>query len=243
MTVAAVDAGVASAVAGPPEGAGIGPLACGPHARHAAAIGPRQRTRGACPARLEPVAGVDDALRRVTGGETVPRRCVTGCSARNHALDWRAVEPTFRIATPDDVPAMMEIRNAVVENRLVSTVLTVDDYVRAITVDGRAWVCEVDGSIVGFVCGRLAQRDIWALFMRASHEGRGIGSALMDIVETWMFEAGLDEIGLSTAAGTRAERLYVRRGWQFQDARSPVEVEYRLDRERAAGRSRDARSP
>lgn len=150
------------------------------------------------------------------------------------------MEPTFRIATPADVPAMMEIRNAVIENRLVSTVLTVDDYVRAITIDGRAWVCEIDGSIVGFACGRIMQRDIWGLFMRASHEGRGIGSALMDIVEGWMFEAGLEEIGLTTAAGTRAERLYVRRGWEYRDAHSPVDVEYRLDR--AARRSRDAGS-
>lgn len=137
---------------------------------------------------------------------------------------------SIRIATDRDIAAMKAIRDNVRENRLVSMSIEHADYARAITVDGRAWVCEVDGEIVGFACGRLVQRDIWALFVRSSHEGRGIGNALMAIVERWMFDHGLDRIELTTAPGTRAERLYLRRGWALEGATASGEL--RLSRTR-----------
>jgi len=120
---------------------------------------------------------------------------------------------SIRIATERDITAMKSIRDTVRENALVSASIEHGDYVRAITIDGRAWVCLDADEVVGFVCGRLAQRDIWALFLRASHERRGIGNALMEIVERWMFESGVSRIELTTGPGTRAERLYRRRGW------------------------------
>lgn len=138
--------------------------------------------------------------------------------------------PTYRPARVDDIGDLMSIRNNVRENALVSTVLTADDYVQAMTVDGRAWVCEVAGEIVGFACGRTVQGDIWALFLRETHEGQGIGSALMGIVELWMFEQRLDEIWLVTSPGTRAERLYQRRGWVKRGIKPTGEVEYVLRR-------------
>ncbi|MGB1013771.1 MAG: GNAT family N-acetyltransferase, partial [Nannocystaceae bacterium] len=123
---------------------------------------------------------------------------------------------TYRVATVADIPAMMTIRNNVRENPLVHIVLTTEDYTRAMTIDGRAWVCEHDSEVVGFSCGRRVQGDIWALFVRETHEGRGIGSRLMELVESWMFGEGLDELWLVTAPGTRAERLYRSRGWVSQ---------------------------
>lgn len=136
----------------------------------------------------------------------------------------------YRVATVDDIADLIAIRNAVRENALVSTVLTADDYARAMTVEGRAWLCEADGETVGFACGRLVQGDIWALFMRESHEGRGIGSALMDLVEAWMFEQGIEQIWLTTSPGTRAERLYRRRGWVQRGMKPSGEAEYVLRR-------------
>jgi GNAT superfamily N-acetyltransferase len=133
----------------------------------------------------------------------------------------------YRPATVEDIPVLMEIRNAVRENQLVSTRLTRDDYEWALTIDGRGWVCEDEGVVVGFVCGRTTQKDIWALFMRESHEGRGIGYALMEIIEEFMFGEGLAEIFLRTAPKTRAERLYKRRGWQ-PHAEEERETVYKL---------------
>ncbi|MEM6294742.1 MAG: GNAT family N-acetyltransferase [Myxococcota bacterium] len=136
--------------------------------------------------------------------------------------------PTYRPAVEADIPAMMAIRNAVRENALVSTVIDTDDYRQAMFVDGRAWVCEVDGAVVGFGCGRTVQGDIWALFLDARFEGRGIGRALMDRVEAWMFGQGVVEIWLVTAPGTRAERLYRRRGWTELGLQPSGELKFEL---------------
>jgi GNAT superfamily N-acetyltransferase len=146
------------------------------------------------------------------------------------------VTGTYRSATVEDIPELMSIRNAVRENALVHTVLTTEDYVQAMTMDGRAWVCEVEGDVVGFVCGRAVQGDVWALFLRQSHEGRGIARALMDLVEHWMFAEGLEQIWLFTARGTRAERLYRRRGWAERGVKKAAGVEYFLTRERWSAR-------
>ena len=136
----------------------------------------------------------------------------------------------IRLATIDDIAAMKHIRDHVRENALVSGAIEHPDYVQATTVDGRAWVFVDGGTVVGFVCGRLVQRDIWALFLRASHERRGIGDALMATVETWMFEQGVDCITLTTESGTRAERLYRRRGWQHDGTTASGELRFSLRR-------------
>lgn len=135
-----------------------------------------------------------------------------------------------RDARLDDIDAMMSIRNNVQENVLVNTVVEHEHYVQAMTTQGKAWVCEVDGVVVGFSCGRPEPGDIWALFVRQTHEGRGIGNKLMDRVEAWMFEQGVEEIWLRTEPGTRAERLYAHRGWRALGLQSSGEVEFRLAR-------------
>lgn len=137
---------------------------------------------------------------------------------------------TYRIATPADIPALMSIRNAVRENRLVSLVLTDEDYTQAMTTDGRAWLCEVDGEVVGFSCGRPDPGDVWALFVRESHEGVGIGTRLLGLVEDWMFAEGVEHVWLVTEPGTRAERLYRWRGWSKHGDKHTGEAEYRLTR-------------
>lgn len=120
----------------------------------------------------------------------------------------------YRIAELRDVAATMAIRNAATENKLVSSTIGADAYERAFTAEGHAIVCEADGEVVGFVCGRPDPGDIWALFVRDDHWGRGIGSELMNRIERWMFDHGVSEIWLTTGPGTRAERLYLGRGWQ-----------------------------
>ena len=120
----------------------------------------------------------------------------------------------YRKVDHSDLFTLKHIRDNVRENALVSLRIDLEDYERAMFKDGTGWVCEVDGKVVGFVCGRLVQGDIWALFLDAKFEGRGIGNQLMQLIETWMFSQGLDTIVLSTDPGTRAQRLYERRGWK-----------------------------
>lgn len=137
-------------------------------------------------------------------------------------------EVQYRTARVEDIDVLMDIRNGVRENALVNTVLTKEDYVQALTTEGRAWVCEADGQVVGFSCGRPGKGDIWALFLRQAYEGRGIGNALMQLVEDWMFTQGLAEIWLVTSPGTRAERLYQRRGWSERGMTAHGEAKYIL---------------
>jgi GNAT superfamily N-acetyltransferase len=140
------------------------------------------------------------------------------------------VSATIRVAAVTDIAAMKHIRDNVRENALVSGTIEHADYVQAITVDGRAWVYVEDGVVVGFVCGRLTQRDIWALFVSESHERRGIGNELMATVEAWMFDQGIDSIVLVTEPGSRAERLYRRRGWRCEGTTTTKELRFSLRR-------------
>jgi GNAT superfamily N-acetyltransferase len=137
----------------------------------------------------------------------------------------------IRPATIEDVPAMKRIRDGVRENRLLTISIGEPAYVHGITVEGRAWVAVEDGAVVGFVCGRIVQRDIWALFLDERYEGRGIGTALMDVVEAWMFERGIDRIELTTEPGTRAERLYRKRGWSCEGLTASGELHFTLTRQ------------
>jgi len=119
----------------------------------------------------------------------------------------------FRLVDEADIPRLMCIRNGVRENALVSTTLTSEDYRKAMFDDGCAWVCEIDGMVVGFANARDVHADIWALFVDEGFERRGVGTGLMDLAEAWIFERGIDTVRLRTAPGTRAERLYLERGW------------------------------
>jgi GNAT superfamily N-acetyltransferase len=132
----------------------------------------------------------------------------------------------IRPATVEDIAAMKAIRDGVRENALTSGPIDAPAYATAITVDGRAWVAIVAGEVVGFACGRLPQRDLWAVFVRADHEARGIGSALLATVEDWMFAAGVDQIELATEPGTRAEQLYRRRGWTCEGSLPSGELRF-----------------
>ena len=141
---------------------------------------------------------------------------------------------TYRMATEADIPAMAMIRNSVTENALVHTVIGHQDYLDAMTRDGRAWVAEDEGEIIGFANPRLAQGDIWALFVAEKTERRGAGNRLMDLAEAWLFEQGVDRIRLATAPETKAARLYRKRGW-VDVGRSPHgEIEFELTYEARA---------
>lgn len=134
----------------------------------------------------------------------------------------------FREASRADIPQMKYIRDNVVENVLITVKIEIPDYEQAMFVDGKGWVCLFEGEVVGFSCGRLKQGDVWALFIDRAHEGKGIGNKLMELLETWMFANGCREVKLSTEPGTRAEKLYRRRGWEALGLNKNGEMEFRL---------------
>lgn len=121
---------------------------------------------------------------------------------------------TIRQANVEDIEQMHIVRMAVRENRLVSTVVTAEDYRSQIIETGRGWVVVVDGEIVGFAIGNTHKCYIWALFITPEFEGRGIGLKLHDEMLTWMWKQGCERIRLTTAPNTRAERFYEKAGWK-----------------------------
>lgn len=141
--------------------------------------------------------------------------------------------PTLREATAADIPHMHRIRLSVRENPLSDpSWLTPEVYAACLRPAGTAntWVAEMDGTVAGFATARVAEGDLWALFVDPAHEGHGIGRALLDRAVAWLFEQGLDEVVLATGPGTRADDLYRRAGWRRGETLDNGDVRYRLAR-------------
>jgi GNAT superfamily N-acetyltransferase len=66
------------------------------------------------------------------------------------------------------------------------------------------------------------------LFVKPTHEGRGIGKRLLRLATDWLFEMDATMIALSTDAHTRADRFYRAQGWQRGELKPDGEVCYRL---------------
>ena len=98
--------------------------------------------------------------------------------------------------------------------------------------DGRGWVCEVDGRIVGFAIADLSAANVYALFVEPAFEGRGIGRHLHDTMMAWFLAAGPSRVWLSTDPDTRAESFYRRAGWVEVGKERNGEIRFEMSRER-----------
>lgn len=137
----------------------------------------------------------------------------------------------FREATVEDIPALSEVRLSVRENVLSDPLkVTPEMYAAYLSDSGKGWLCEDDGEVVGFSVAGRGDASIWALFVKPGHEGRGIGTRLLELAAGWLFDTGASSISLSTDAGTRADRLYESLGWERGEVGADGEVRYRLDR-------------
>lgn len=136
---------------------------------------------------------------------------------------------SLRIAVIADIDSMHRVRLAVLENRLRDlSRVTPDDYRRMLESDGRGWVYELDGNIVGFAVADRIRRNIWALFVAPEHEGRGIGRPLHDAMVDWLFRTAPGNIWLTTEPNTRAERFYSAAGWRRIGMDGNGEVRFEL---------------
>ncbi len=144
----------------------------------------------------------------------------------------------LRAAQPADTAALLHVRTAVHENHLSLAELAE----RGITADAltallagtpaSAWVAEdAAGAVLGFAMVDLDQASLFALFVLPTHEGRGIGSALLAQAESALF-AQHPRAWLETAANSRAAALYRARGWG--DAQDIGDGDVRLHKARPA---------
>ena len=135
----------------------------------------------------------------------------------------------IREAQPADVPQLMAVRLAVLENRLTRPeLITAAHYLQYLTQRGKGWVAEAAGGIVGFAVVDLTGHNIWALFLHPDHAGRGIGRALHDTMLSWYFRQTTEPVWLGTAPGTRAERFYRQAGWRALGLQADGEVRFEM---------------
>ncbi len=120
-----------------------------------------------------------------------------------------------------DLAETLALRLAVRENPLPPEQhhLIRPERVRAVLAEGGSFVAEEAGRILGFAMasggGPLdCEPTLWALFLRAEAEGRGLGKALLGAAVGWLRAQGFAEAWLSTDPGTRAEGFYLRQGWR-----------------------------
>jgi ribosomal protein S18 acetylase RimI-like enzyme len=126
----------------------------------------------------------------------------------------------IRIAKPEDVPELFEVRTSVRENLLtmeeMATLGITHASLTAMIESGtaRAWCVESDDKIVGFSMAEQNEREIFALFILPEYEGRGFGSALLENAVNWLLQASQESIRLNVEPGTHAFSFYKKRGWR-----------------------------
>lgn len=121
----------------------------------------------------------------------------------------------YREATIADIPQIQFVRNAVKENMLSDPALVPDkDCEEYMTTRGKAWVCEMEDTIVGFSYVDMKENNVWALFVLPAYAEKGIGKKLHQIMIDWYFNVTDKAIWLGTAPGTRAEKFYEKQGWR-----------------------------
>jgi GNAT superfamily N-acetyltransferase len=135
----------------------------------------------------------------------------------------------YREANTDDIKQIQVVRNAVKENMLSNPGLVTDrDCVEYLTLRGKGWVCEADGTIVGFAIADLIDNNIWALFIHPDYEAKGVGKKLHDLMLNWYFEQKKDHVWLSTSPNTRAEKFYRMQGWKETGIYGKGEIKFEM---------------
>lgn len=132
------------------------------------------------------------------------------------------MKKTIRAVELSDISAIFKIRTSVQENHLSHAQLTEmgitpESIGQAISESPCAWIAEVDGAPVGFSMADANDGCVFAAFVLPDFEGLGLGRALMEKAEAFLFQTH-QTIWLETAEKSRASGFYRNLGWQ------PVEV-------------------
>lgn len=144
----------------------------------------------------------------------------------------------LRLATVDDIEAMHAVRLAVRENALSDENRVRPEHYRAMLQEsGRGWVHEESDKLVAFGIADHAHRNIWALFVAPGFEGQGIGSELLEVMVTWLFQQSRQPVWLTTGRNTRAEHFYSAAGWRAVGSAADGEMRFELSADDSPGRS------
>lgn len=111
---------------------------------------------------------------------------------------------------------------------LTAAGITEENVVKMLDVDvsHQGWVCECDSKIVGFVMGNGKTGEVWVLVILPDYEGKGIGSKLYDLTETWLGSLGWKEIwlGILQDIQVRGYAFFKKRGWVDDEMRGDFRI-------------------
>ena len=141
----------------------------------------------------------------------------------------------LREARAADMPGISHVRLSVKENALSVEQLTARGITNAsvaasLLTHRRGWVAARNGEIVAFSMADKANCSIFALFVLAEYEGRGLGSRLLTLALDWLWDSGAERVWLSTSPGTRAARFYAKRGWSQTGEAAYGDVRFEITR-------------
>lgn len=127
----------------------------------------------------------------------------------------------FREITHEDIPALFEVRAATDENRLTIEQLhrmgiTPESVREKLEGTFKGWLCEIGERVVGFAMGDSATGELWVIAVLPECIQKGVGTELMNRVESWLFSKGCTELWLTTDVDPtlRAYSFYLHRGWE-----------------------------
>ena len=128
----------------------------------------------------------------------------------------------IRLAEPYDVAALFDVRTSVRENhlsreRLAELGVTNTSVSQMISASTCAWVAISSDKIVGFSMIDVTEASLFAAFVLPAHEGKGLGTQLVNIAERELFKHHY-EIWLETDKDSRAAGFYGHLGWGNQRA-------------------------
>ena len=126
----------------------------------------------------------------------------------------------IRVAQLEDIETLFEIRTSVVENHqsreeIAELGITPDSVAVMLQTDCRAWIAEIDGQPIAFSIANATEKTIFGIFVLPPFEGRGVGRALMQKAEEWLWSEEIEEIWLVTGndPNLRAYGFYLHLGW------------------------------
>jgi GNAT superfamily N-acetyltransferase len=135
----------------------------------------------------------------------------------------------IRPAQLQDIETLFHIRTSVVENHqsrqeLANLGVTPETIAHMLQTTCRAWIAEIDAQAVGFSFANATERMVFGLFVLPAYEGRGVGRALIQQAEDWLWSQGATEIHLFTGnqPSLRAYGFYQHLGWQVEAVQSDL---------------------
>jgi GNAT superfamily N-acetyltransferase len=130
----------------------------------------------------------------------------------------------FRLIQAEDLSEIIEVRSLTRENAFSRAALrnlgiTEESTAELLRTTHRGWLCEEEGSIVGFAIGDGKTGELWVIAVLPEFEGRGVGMQLIDSVEGWLWSLGWQELWLWTSPDRqkRAFTFYLKHGWTVSE--------------------------